>query len=122
MAVVQRPLALAGVLVVALLTATWPVQAQATEAPAFVEGANKVYCHASPDSLNVWMNTLEDDGDGFPYYLFGESTTTVPGVGAGVDPVVNEEFEARIVLTPALSQSITIGGTVNVQAYIGGGT
>lgn len=120
MAAFPRSLAFAGALALSLAMAG-PVLGQATEAPAFVVGANTAYCHASEDSLQVWMNLLVDDGGGVPYYIFGESTTTVPGVGAGVDPVVNQAFETRIPLAPALAQDLTVAGTVTVQAYIGGG-
>jgi MYXO-CTERM domain-containing protein len=119
---VRVPVARAAFLVVAALAAGSPVQAQAASAPDFAVGDAVVYCHASEDSLSVWMNTLVDDGGGTPYYLFGASTATVPVVGAGVDPVVSQAFEARIPLTPTLAQDIVVAGTVSVQAYIGGGT
>ena len=95
--------------------------AQATEVPAFAPGAFKVFAHASADSMSVWMSTLEDDGT-TPYYLTG--APTVPAVVAtpALDPAVDEDFEARIALTPVLSQDLVLDGTINVQAYIGGGS
>jgi uncharacterized protein (TIGR03382 family) len=119
---VRVSVASVALLVATSLVAGSPVQAQATSVPDFAVGDAVVYCHASADSLSVWMNTLVDDGGGTPYYLFGTSTATIPVVGAGVDPVVSQTFEARIALTPALAQDIVVAGTVSVQAYIGGGT
>ncbi len=114
-------LAFSGVLLASLLFNVVPVQGQTTPAPAFTAAATKVYAHTSVDDLSVWMNTLLDDGAPSPYYVFGPSAFTDPVLGLGVDPVANQAFEVHIPLTPALTQSLVLDGTVNVQAYIGGG-
>jgi hypothetical protein len=108
-----------GALVLLLLfLAPIPAQAQAASAPAFVVGPNKIYAHATADSLTVWMNTLLEDGGAAPYYLTGAPASTT---GIAMDPVANTAFTARIPLNPGLTQSLVLDGTVNVQAYIGGG-
>lgn len=102
---------------------TFPVQAQSVATPPdFVVGPNKSYCHVTDATNTIWMNTLEDDGDGVPYEIYGEPAFTDPALGAGQDPVVDEDFETRIPLSPALAQDLVLEGTVTVQAYIGGGT
>lgn len=113
--------AVALLLVVALALPA-AVQAQAASAPPFVTGPNKSYCHVIDASNTVWMNTLEADGDEAPYEIFGAPATTVPVANLGVDPVTQTAFETRIPLAPALTQSLVLEGTINVQAYIGGGS
>lgn len=112
------PVVLSLLIAVAMLPS---VTSQATEAPAFVVGANKLYCHATEDSLTVWMNALVDDGFAGPYQPTGEAAFTDPALGVGFDPVAQEAVEIRIPLTPALGQTIVVKGTVTVQAFIGSG-
>ena len=112
--------ALVGVLVLSLVVACLPARAQSAEAPPFVEGANTLYCHATTDGLNGWINALVEDGDEAPYYLTGAGTV-IPGAGVGVDPVAQESVDAHLPLTPALAQTIVVGGTVTAQAFIGSG-
>ena len=113
--------ALAALLLLAALATPTLSQSTATP-PAFAVGANKSYCHAVDATNAVWMNTQMDDGDGVPYEFFGEPTATDPVLGAGLDPVLDEAFETRIPLSPALAQDLSIAGTVTVDAFIGGGT
>lgn len=103
------------------LALTSPVQGQTMQTAPFVVGSNKSYCHVDDAADAVWMNTNETDGDEAPHEIFGASDVQVPVVGIGADPVANEAFEVRIPLMPGLSQNLAIGGTVTVQAYIGGG-
>lgn len=118
----MRPSLFALLLATALLLPSG-VQAQAASAPDFTASAVKVYAHSSEDSLSVWMNTLLDDGAAVPYYFFGASDVpSAAGQTPASDPVAGEDFEARIALTPELTQDLTLKGTVNVQAFIGGGT
>ncbi len=105
------------VLVAGAVLPTVEAQEEDSDAPpAFAAGANKVYCQAAADQLSVWMNTAEPTGT-VPYYLTGE-----PEPNSGMDPVADEPFTARIALTPALGQDLVLDGTINVQAYIGGGS
>lgn len=94
-----------------------PASAQAATAPDFVVGPNKVYCHASADSLTGWINTVKEDGT-TPFYLTGAPQSTT---GVAMDPVANAAFTATLPLTPKLGTDIVLDGTINVQAYIGGG-
>lgn len=105
----------------AALAPAGPAQAQAADAPAFAVGANKAYCHASDDSMQAWMNLLQDDGGGVPYNIFGEPAFVDPVQGIGFDPVQDEDFVVRIPLAPAATQGLVLSGTVNVQAFIGSG-
>lgn len=96
--------------------------AQSTASPPpFAAGANKSYCHVVDATNTIWMNTLEVDGEEVPYELFGEPAATDPVVGVGIDPVVDEAFEVRIPLSPALAQTLVLKGTVSATAYIGSG-
>lgn len=120
----RAPLVVAALMVAwGLLAVPLPAASQSTATPdPLAAGAVKSYCHVLDADNIVWMNTLVDDGDAAPYEFYGAPAQTLPGVGAGIDPVAEEDFEARIALSPALTQDIVLEGTVNVQAYIGGGT
>src|SRR5262245_25646098 len=110
----------AGLLALAALAT--PALSQSTASPPpFAVGDNVSYCHVTDATNTIWMNTQLDDGDGVPYEVFGDPAATDPVLGVGIDPVGAEDFEVRIPLSPALTQDLTLAGTVTVQAYIGSG-
>lgn len=117
----MRSLTVTGVVALAILWTALPVMAQgAADAPAFVVGANKAYCHTSADGNTIWMNSLADDGDGTTYNVFGDPTFVDPALGIGFDPVQDVDFEIRIPLSPAAA-GFVIQGTVSAQAFLGSG-
>jgi MYXO-CTERM domain-containing protein len=121
MAVVRRPLALAGVFVASFLAMALPADAQGDpSAPPLVVGTNKAYCHTTEDGMGIWMNTLLDDGPGTTYNVFGEPAFVDPALGIGFDPVQDEDFAIRIPLSPS-TQALVLSGTVNVQIFLGSG-
>lgn len=118
----MRSVTVAGVVALASLWTALPADAQgAADAPAFVVGPNKAYCHPSADGNSIWMNGLLDDGDGTTYNVFGDPAFVDPALGIGFDPVQDADFEIRIPLSPASADGFVVLGSVSAQAFLGSG-